>query len=460
MHYAKLSLLLLFFFVPIILFGQLKSQIIHFDSLKKEEFLNLDQQRLSIVKYRDSTVMLLRILSNNRFVEGLADAPEGYEVFIRSANQEEPDCHEVRLERVSEKDTKDELNISVVIDYSGSMFFNSTYIPEMQRAAQSFMDNIDGAFFTRINFDTYTDIISATPTQKPKKLRSDNLNKYGKATALYDAIVDGIETLSSRKKNKFVVVFTDGIENSSGMSANTVIDIARNNGATKVFGVSFGVAPDLQNLKEICRQTNYDDKTYIPFYPAFEIDGVTSYFQELEQGVFGNYYRLTTTCADTNFIPKELIIRNLESKDSVVIAIADELTKLREIDDNIFFGSIPFEISKSNVTTRGYRKVLQETSDDIVNHLKANPNHKIIIEGHASPDGEADDNWLLSFERANTVEQLIKDFIKVKYKTDIDALKAMQRITVKYYGHERPIFPVDSPLNPENRRVSIILNEG
>ena len=440
-------------------YAQLSPGKIHLDSLTKQEFLNMYQQRLSIAKYQDSTVMLLRILSNARFVEGLEDTQEGYEIFIRSARNENVDCEEVRLQRVSEEDDKTELNISVVIDYSGSMFFDPTYIPRMQQAAQSFMDNVNGAYFTRVNFDSYVDPVSPNLTQTPRSIRSDNLNKYGQATALYDAIVEGVKTLSSKAENKFVVVFTDGIENSSGMSANTVVDIARKD-STKVVGISFGTALELQRLRDICEQTNYDDPNNQFFYSADYISDVQNKFQELEKGVFGNYYKVTSTCLDEDFVPSELVIKKAETGDSVVIDVSQELSKIREIDDDIYFGSIPFAISKSNVTDGRYRKALEETADDIVNHLLAHPNDEIIIEGHASPDGEDDTNWLLSFERANTVEQLIKDYITKNYGKNIEALKAMKRISVEYHGHERPIFPVTSPFNPENRRVSIILKEG
>lgn len=442
------------------LYAQIPTGIVHLDSLSKEAFLNMDQQRLSMVKYKDSTVMLLRILSDNRFVAGLDDRPEGYEIFIRSAGQVNADCQEVRLERVTEKDDKQELHISVAIDYSGSMFYaGNNYVGKMQKAAQSFMDGTKGAYFTRANFDSYVDLINPTPTQTPKKVWSDNLDKYKKATALYDAIVDGVESLAGKGKNKFVVVFTDGIENSSGMSANTVIDLARKD-STKVIGISFGTAGELQTLRDICEQTNHPDDLNNVFYSANDIDEVRAYFNKLEHGVFGNYYRVISSCADSNFIAQELVIRNLESGDSIVLDIRPELAKVRKIDDRIFFGSVPFDLSKSTVSDRRYKEVLAETAEDIVNHLKAHPNDQIIIEGHASPEGEVEDNWLLSYERADGIDQLIKNHIKSKYSKDVEAIKAMRRISVEWYGPERPIFNVDSPFNRENRRVSIVLKEG
>ena len=455
----KNSLYSLFFSLLVVLMHTTinAQNVIHIDSLSQDEFVNVDQHRLSFEDYGDSAVIMLRVLSDNRFVTGLADDSIGHSLFLRSAQSADQDCQKVRLEQVTELDQKSDLNMSIVLDYSGSMFGGNN-IYTMQYAANGLMKTVKGAHYTRVNFDGMIDPVNPTPTKQPTNPLYDNKNKYGGSTALYGGIAEAVKTLETTEHNKFAIVFTDGHENSSGMSANTVIDQARRNN-TKVIGIAFGAGSDRQRLREICEQTNIDDGLNNVFFVANTLSDVDSLFDYFRNDMFGNYYRVVSECPVKSFSPTELVIKNNETGEETSVKVGNNLAPVVDIEDNVYFGAVTFYNGSYRIKDYNTRKFLMASAENMINHLLANPNDEIILEGHASPDGEEVADYKLSYQRAQEVETFIKNHIANTYKDDADALKAMKRISIEYYGHEKPIYNVTSFLNKDNRRVDFVLKE-
>ena len=109
--------------------------------------------------------------------------------------------------------------------------------------------------------------------------------------------------------------------------------------------------------------------------------------------------------------------------------------KLLEAAENILF-----ELDKSTLTEGSY-----EPLNDIVKVLKANPEIKLDINGHADSTGSAEYNLALSRERANTVKQY---FIKQGISAN--------RLMSEGYGERAP--RTDNTTSGEralNRRVDI-----
>ena len=109
--------------------------------------------------------------------------------------------------------------VSLVLDRSGSM---SNAIGGLKKAAAEFVDTMDGkAYCQLISFST--DIkkhcsFSNVPKYLKKKIRG--LNAYG-ATALYDAVAQGIDNLHTypTHSRKVVVAFTDGVDQNATRTA-------------------------------------------------------------------------------------------------------------------------------------------------------------------------------------------------------------------------------------------------
>ena len=124
--------------------------------------------------------------------------------------------------------------VSLVLDRSGSM---SHTIGGLKKAASEFVDTMDGkAFCQLISFST--DIkkhcsFSNVPKFLKKKIKG--LNAFG-ATALYDAVAQGIDNLHTypTHSRKVVVAFTDGVdqnatrtEQQSKLSVRALVKMAR-----------------------------------------------------------------------------------------------------------------------------------------------------------------------------------------------------------------------------------------
>ena len=429
-------------------FSQSYNDTIHVDSLSSNQFTKIKERPLSYIKHDDSTVFLLKMFSQGRFVTGLSDkSKQGYQLFLRSSTQKDSICQSIRLIEVTEQSDREELSFAIVLDYSGSMGWA---YKDMQVQAQAFIESLTGASFSRINFDDQIDLIHQTPVKKPKSVTKDQFYKYGGMTALNKAIVDGVKSLKDVPKNKFVIVFTDGLENASAMNANSVITIAQKHN-TPVYGISFGVAPVAQRLRDICQYTNGK------FYSINDLESLKGQFESISHGQFGRYYKVVSACDDS--ITYDRLVIKSPSGDSTVVRLANEYQKAPDFKDPIYFNTFQFKASSSGLNTRERARV-KNTADQIIAYLIDHPNDKVIIEGHASPDGEEDSNWLLSHDRAYAVEKIIRNILKTEYKGDPEVMQAMKRIDIDYHGPTKPIFPVDSRSNEENRRVNILIISG
>ncbi|MCI4667172.1 MAG: OmpA family protein [Bacteroidia bacterium] len=437
----SIRLLIILLLASCTAFAQTSLKSVHIDSLSRKEFLGIKERPLTLTRYKDSTVLLLKILTKDgRFVEGLSTSGLGHQVLLKSSTNVDSTCSDLKLIEVKEND-KRPLNIAVVLDYSGSM---SWAYKEMQKQAEAFIKSIPGAKFTRINFDDVIDPVDSKLVPRPSSPLYDRYYKYGGATALNSAIREGIKSLSAVKENKFVVVFTDGMENASGIGPNAVINYAQSNN-TPVYGISFGVNPDMQRLREICRFTKGN------FYPVYELDSLSNEFEKISLGDLGRYYKVSSTCADSLKFD-QLSIKVLNSGDSITLSLKNAYKEAPVFEDPVVFNTFKFAASGQQPKDKSFSKRLKNTADNLMVYLKANPTHEIYIVGHASPDGEEDQNWSLSRKRAENVRNAIVEYLDKEYPKDI---KVLNRIQVRFKGHTEPIFDVKSKYNLENRRVNI-----
>ena len=114
----------------------------------------------------------------------------------------------------------------------------------------------------------------------------------------------------------------------------------------------------------------------------------------------------------------------------------------KEIVEKVNYAAkrIQFEFSKADLLPASF-KVL----DDVVTILKANPNLKLMIEGHTSSDGSLEANMKLSDARANNVKTYLESH-------GIDA----SRLTAKGYGPTQPINNGKTEAaKSQNRRVEM-----
>ncbi|HNQ68906.1 MAG TPA: OmpA family protein [Bacteroidales bacterium] len=145
------------------------------------------------------------------------------------------------------KNTEMARNISVVLDYSGSMCES---IKELEKSVLSFINNkrdIDS--ISIVKFDSDVQLESKLDKDKAilsRLFKISGLNEYGKLTALYAAMGEGLNSVKSSEIPTEMIVFTDGWENSSiaylgslPVTAHEVVKMAENNNV-RMNIISFG----------------------------------------------------------------------------------------------------------------------------------------------------------------------------------------------------------------------------
>lgn len=106
-------------------------------------------------------------------------------------------------------------------------------------------------------------------------------------------------------------------------------------------------------------------------------------------------------------------------------------------------GGILFDNNSAEIKSNSYADL-----DKLAQYLKSNPEHTVVIEGHASNVGKADYNMKLSERRANVVAQALNS----KYGISTSRIKSVG------YGITKPIMEGNSAeANRLNRRIEAIV---
>ena len=118
------------------------------------------------------------------------------------------------------------LSIDIVADKSGSM---ENDLARMQQIMLDFVRSLDygnGDRAELISFDSFV-MYMCTHTQDVSLLENGiaNMTAYG-ATALYDALMEGVRNAAAQPGARCVIAFTDGEDNESVHTAQEVIDYA------------------------------------------------------------------------------------------------------------------------------------------------------------------------------------------------------------------------------------------
>jgi Ca-activated chloride channel family protein len=114
------------------------------------------------------------------------------------------------------------LELTVAVDISGSM---TPIMPRLKRSVKSFLGAVPAANqVTLLGFNDTVFTLTRKTTDQGERIRAvDRMAPWG-ATALYDAIVRGIEALGRQTGRRALVVFTDGEDQGSHV---TLADVER-----------------------------------------------------------------------------------------------------------------------------------------------------------------------------------------------------------------------------------------
>ena len=395
----------------------------------------------------ESLLQHIKVFDGEDFVLGLETDTSGFNLFGMS---EDKSCKVNNIELFHHQEPSHNIAISIVMDYSGSMK-EGNRLKKMVNGVCAFMDSLEHVYFTRVNFDSYPQVVSPIARKDATRPSVKEYKQYGGGTALFDAIVSGIFTLKNVQGERYVLAFTDGDDTQSQWMFEEVAEYALEHNV-HVIGIVLNMDDFvmIDPLKTICYETNPDTDSSLVFYEVNKANELASRLKKFQNDLFTSYYAVDYHCQINKLTNEE------EEKKE------DGLTLLNREDIN----DCPSDFRQHFVYFDHNTHILSPTQltrlDSVLNQIipaftKVNMD-TLYITGHSSPDGLTHYNLLLSEARAQTVVDYIHNILD-KSNYDPQVIQSLlARIKLDFKGDFAYLYTADSPNYDLNRRVELMLN--
>ena len=326
-------------------------------------------------------------------------------------------------------------SVALVMDHSGSM--GEQRALAVQNAAENFINRKkDKDKIALIKYDYRIGIEASLSDNKDhlkSKLQKNGLAGYGATTASSDAVHKAVQELAQLNDDsrKIVMVFTDGYDNSSNISLDSVITYAVQNGVI-ICGIDFGYNVLPNYLEKLTSETG---GIYHHIYGTHEFDLVFDdvynrlynyYVLEIPQPNFGEHHIAIDICPPGQKFTIEAEFNNMPH--------IGEVTLL-----NVYF-----DTNSDKIKTES-----QPAIDRVGALLMLNKDMTIELRGHTDSDGDENHNLDLSKRRAEAVKNAL-----ITYGI------SENRITWKGFGESMPV--ADNNNNKgrsKNRRTEFIIRK-
>lgn len=203
------------------------------------------------------------------------------------------------------------LSVALVMDYSGSITAITEHVNDMEDAAINFVSQLGAQDEAQIlKYADTIQVMTSAPTSDLNLLTTaiQTTPNVGVHTALYDAVVEAVTSLSTRTKDrKAIIIITDGVDDDgtdNPQSINTIndaIDDANDTGVP-VFTVGLGPATDVNVLQTLA------DETGGTFSDAPTSNNLSTIYQQLADLLFSDQYILTYQSAVTDGTSEDLTV--------------------------------------------------------------------------------------------------------------------------------------------------------
>lgn len=363
-------------------------------------------------------------------------------------------------------DEKNESDIAVVLDYSGSM---TGTINDLESATKSFISNKrDNDRISLVRFDSKVVPEIGLTQNKQIILNSinfDGLKNFGGSTALYAGMSDGLTSLKGDpKRTKEMIVFTDGFENSSmfyyGQKAVTAQELAKlaNQDNVRINIISFG---ECVNSKLLEALAGYTGGNYYPVSTSKEVSGVWSELPYLKR----NYYIVKFKSSDIKKINGIKLSYN--DNTGKVFTVGKKLYINEKTNFNKFEGdtasywikhlskithktalSAPQVVALFNLNGTVVMDEYLPKIDSLVSFMQTDTAISIAIFGHTDLTDTEEYNKALSEKRCNFVKSYL-----------IKAGIAENRIISVPLGELYPVWKEEKEdwHSQENRRIEVVM---
>lgn len=389
----------------------------------------------------------IRVFDGEDFVLGLETDTSGFNPFGMS---DDKSCKVNNIELFHHQEPSHNIAISVVMDYSGSMN-GGNRLNKMVNGVCAFMDSLEYVYFTRVNFDSYPQVVSPIARRDAIRPSVKEYKQYGGGTALFDAIAAGIFTLKNFQGERYVLAFTDGDDTQSQWMPEGIAAYAlRHN--VHVIGIVLNMDDFvmIDPLKTICYETNPNTDSSLVFYEVNKANALASRLKKFQNDLFTSYYAVDYRCQSN-----ELTDEQDEKKEDNVIVLNRE-----DINDSssdfrqhfVYFDHNAHTLSPAQST------LLDSVLHLIVPALTEASMDTLYITGHSSPDGLASHNLFLSEARAQTVMDYIHNTLDNSNYDPQVVQSLLARIKLDFKGDFAYLYTIDSPNYDLNRRVELMLN--
>ncbi|HJX72435.1 MAG TPA: OmpA family protein, partial [Bacteroidales bacterium] len=355
-------------------------------------------------------------------------------------------------------------DISMVLDYSGSMIGTIDYLEESLKRfiLRKYLN--DRISITKFDDKINTDVPLISDSEEIfDYFKFKRLSGFGGRTALYAAADKGLMALDSSDRRKVLILFTDGNENSSfqyfGQYAFTAHQLAARlrSSDTRLMIVSYGTGTNTELLLQLALLS--DGKIYFISSPEY----ITRVFDEMPR-VLHQYYEI-------RYIPVEkqgnhrvvLKYNNHTSRPNTVFFdyfIGDDfdISDVEFDSTNYWYRTIngkkpvsPPQVAVNFVFNEDYiRRDYTANLEKYLKYLQSYPETEVDILAHADHIGTHDQCLIISQRRAAAVRNY---FLSM----GIDE----NRIHTRSFGKTYPIWITEEETwkASENRRVELILYE-
>ncbi len=328
------------------------------------------------------------------------------------------------------------ISLALVLDHSGSM--GEERAITCQEACQELIQNKKAQdAFAIIKYDNNISLESPLTTSSAilkSSMKINGLEGFGGFTAVNDAIMKAIEEVSKSDKSmdRVVMVFTDGFDNSSNFTVDSVIKKANENNVT-ICAIDFGYGINEGYMEQFSNGTNglyhhiyKKDEFALAFedmYKRFEY----FYVVEFDQPDYGEHELIMAMCL----------------KDSTI----SDTIKFNNLPDVGFINllQVYFDTDKSTIKSASNKSIKK-----VAAMMKVYPGMQIELRGHTDSNNKTGDpnyNLKLSQSRADAVKQAL-------VKEGIDP----SRINAIGYGDSKPVADNNSEEGrSKNRRTEFII---
>jgi VWFA-related protein len=287
--------------------------------------------------------------------------------------------------------------LAIVMDHSGSM--GETRAHAIQDGAEIVIDKKKPEdAFALVKYDNHVSVeypLTKDPARLHEKLKKNGLDGFGNTTAIVDAALRSTWLLMDAVgyDRKAVLLFTDGLDNSSQFTMDTLLKVARGTNVL-LCTVGFGDGVDTAYLQNIASNSG---GSYHHIYLTNEIpDILEDVYRRIK-----NYYVIEYETDRYGVHDVDL---------SFNISKALKLTAHGTYDNTLRLGSyalidVQFDLDKSDIKPESMGSI-----ENVATLMKAFPKLSIEVRGHTDSlnnTGDASYNQKLSERRAQAVRQAI-----------------------------------------------------